>query len=133
MVRRVEGVRREVAEASRRPPFPERAQRVAVVLDQPQIVILGDLRYRADVPRVAEGMGQHDPAGLGPDGRGDLLGNRVVAAEIDIHENRNQAVQNHGANGGGEARGHGDYLVARLESPIAELRRRQRGDRQQVG
>jgi hypothetical protein len=54
-------------------------------------------------------------------------------AQADVDEHRHQAVLHDRRHGAGEARRHGDHLVAGLEAAFTELGRRERRDRDEVG
>ena len=62
----------------------------------------------------------------GPTATPELVRVRVVVAQADVHEDRDQAVLDDRRHGAREARSHGDHLVAGLESALAELPRRER-------
>ena len=62
VVRGVEARRREVAERADVPPVDGRADRVAAVLDEPQLVRVGERLDGVEVERVAERVRHHDRA-----------------------------------------------------------------------
>ena len=109
------------------------AERVAVVLDQPQVVLPDEVHDRVEVERSAQGVGQHDRPGARPDGGAQLLGIGVVVAQPTSTNTGHQPVLDDRRDRGGEARGDGDDLVARLQPPVTELGRRERGEGDQVG
>src|SRR6266404_4606954 len=54
MVRRVEGLRGQIAKSARQLPVVPAAQRVAIIFDEPQPMLLAELRYRAQIERIAQ-------------------------------------------------------------------------------
>jgi hypothetical protein len=78
-------------------------------------------------------MGQHDGAGVRPDGGLDGFRRRVVAGQRGIDEDRNQPVLEDGIDGGRKPGRRRDDLVAGLERPRTQQRRGQCRKRQQVG
>src|SRR6478752_7753242 len=63
-----------------------RAEGVAVVLDEPQVVGLDELHDRIEVERYAQRVRQHDRPGPRRDGRPELLRVGVVVADPDVDE-----------------------------------------------
>ncbi len=80
----------------------------------------------------AERVGQHDRPGPRRDGRPQLLRIGVVVAQPDVDEDRHQAVLDDRRDRAREAGGDRDDLVAGLEPAIAELRRGERRQRDEV-
>ena len=121
-----------MAEGPGEPVAVARAQGVAVVLDEPQVVLLDQLHDRVEVERHAERVRQHDRARARRDGRPQLVRVGVVVAQADVDEHRHQAVLHDRRHGAREARRDGDHLVAGLEAPLAELGRGERREGHQV-
>ena len=106
---------------------------VAVVLDEPQVVPVDDLHHLVQIKRNSQGVGEEDGLCLLRNRRFQLLNVDVVSPEFDVHKYGNQSVLDERGDGGWEAGGHCQDLVAGLESLVAQLGRSQGGDRQQVG
>jgi hypothetical protein len=62
VVRRIERERRQLAERAGLAAAIERAVRVAVVLDQPEVVLSAEGGDRVEVERIAEGVGDEERA-----------------------------------------------------------------------
>ena len=141
VVSRVEADGRQVAERPDRPALVSRPQRVAAVLDQPELVALCKGGHGIQVEWIAERVGHHDGRGalaqriLQP---GDV---DVVGGHCDVHEDRDQAILDDRVQRGRESGRDGDHLIAGLEGcpaaplarPLVQLGRREGGQSQQVG
>ncbi len=90
------------------------AQRVAVVLDQPEPLLARQRADRVQIEGVAEGVRQEDRARARTDRLGHPRGRRIVGAELDVHEDRHEPVLEDRVDGGRKSRGRSDDLVARL-------------------
>ena len=122
----------QIAKSPGQPSLEARAQSVAVVLDQPQAVLLGQALDAGHIPRISQGVGQNDGPGARSDGLGDPFGQGVVAADVHVDEYRNQAVLHDGRNRGREGRRRGDDLVAGMQLARAQLGRSESRDRDQI-
>ena len=132
VVRGVEAQRPEVAERPGQLASVRRSERVAVVLDQPEVVLLGEVDHRVEVEGVPERVRGDDRPRPRPDRRLELRHVEVVRLQLDVDEDRDEPVEQDRVERRREACGDGDHLVARAESPLAELLRRQRRDGEQV-
>jgi glucose-1-phosphate cytidylyltransferase len=129
----IEGDGGDVAEGADVAAAPGAAEGVATVFNQPQIVGAAEGGDGVEVEDVAEGVGDHDrldPGGVGGFEEGDV---DFVAGEGDLDEDRDEAVLNDGIDGGGEAGGYGDDLVAGLELAVAEFWRAEGAESDQIG
>ena len=110
-----------------------RAERVAVVLDDPEVVLLRQLADRVEIERHAERVRHHDRARLRSDGFAQPIDHGRVVAEIHVDEHRHEVVLENRRQRRRKAGRDGDDFVAGLQPAIAELRRRQRRQRDEVG
>src|SRR5215472_6612600 len=62
MVRRVKTNRRDIAKGSYALPLPGRAERIAAILDKPQVVLLCKGSHRIQVEYIAQRVRDHDGA-----------------------------------------------------------------------
>ncbi len=129
----VEAQRAHVAEGARQAPVVGGAERIAAVLHDPQVVPPGQGQHRVQVEGIAQGVGEHDGAGLLAHRGFQLRGVHVAGGQLHVHEHRHQPVEQHRVHRGGKAGGHGDHLVTGPQGPLAQGRRGQRGHGQQVG
>jgi hypothetical protein len=56
-----------------------------------------------------------------------------VRGRVHVHEHRHRAKLQDGVDGGGEARGHADHFVTRLDGALAQLGRSEGAEGHQVG
>ena len=103
-----------------RPSVP-RAERVAVVLDEEQVVLGGERGDRIEIERVAERVREHDRARPRADRLREPIDPHVVGAELDVDEHRHEPVEHDRVHGGGESGRDREHLVARAQPAIAEL------------
>ena len=136
MVRRVEARRADVADRSRIALLAvnliARAERVAVVLDEPQPVLFAKCLDRPKVERVAERVCEHDGTRLG---RQRLFQPRdvdVVLRDRHINEDGHGAVLDDRRDRRREARRDRDDFIARTHDALAEERRSQRHEGEQI-
>ena len=87
----------------------------------------------SSVERVAEGVGDHDGPRAIRQGRFQPRRVHVVGRQVHVEEHGDAAVLKDRVDRGREARRHGDDLVARLEPLVAEFRRSQSGQGDEVG
>ena len=109
------------------------AQGVAVVLHQPQLVLVAERLHFLQVKGVSQGMGDHHRLGLIAESRFQFAHIDVILRNCDIHKNGDRAVLQGRGHGGGEAAGHGNDLVALLDLTPAQLGGSQRHKGDQVG
>ncbi len=111
------------------------AEGVAVVLDQPEVVLAAKFEDGADVEGIAQGVGDHDGLGLAGDKGGlELLGADVARNGVVIEEDGDGAELDDGRDGGGETGGDGDDLIAGQDAFVrGELVRGERGEGDEVG
>lgn len=133
VVGRVEALGGQIPEGARQPAPVGAAEGIAVVLDEEQPAVAGDLGDLLDGEGVAERMGDHDGPGARTDGLRDPLRGGVVGAEFDVDEDRHQTVLQDRVDRRGKAGRHGDDLVAGHQPEVLQLVRGQRAERQEVG
>ena len=92
---------------------PRRAERVAAVLEQPEIVLLREGRERVEIARNADRMRNKNRARLRPDRRLDLRRVDVVNARLAIDKNRDEPVLHQRRQRGRKCHRRRDDLVAR--------------------
>ena len=124
VVRGVERVRRRGAERADLAAADARAERVAAVLDQHEVVLAAQRLHARAVERVAERVGEHEPARARADRGGDRLERRVVGVGLDVDVDRHEPVLVDGRDRGGEADRGADHLVARAERALVQVRGR---------
>ncbi len=112
--------------------LPARAERVAHVLDDPEVVTSRHLEDAIDVERVPERVGQDDRPRPGADRLLEKLRVEVVGRELDVEEDRHETVLEDRVEGRRETGRARDDLVARLQPTLAEHRRGQRRQREEV-
>ena len=91
VVRGVEAQRADVAEGAAQFAVVGGAQRIAAVLDEPEIVFLCQRGDGIQIVGVAQRVREHDGLGPGRDRGFDLGRVDVVAAELHIDEHRHGA------------------------------------------
>ncbi len=120
VVGRVKTQGADVAESADQLAVVGRAEGVAAILDQPELVFPAQRGNHIQVVGIAQGMGQHDCTGLRTDRGFDLGGVDVVGAEFDIDENGNCAELQDGVDRGRETGGYGDDFISGLDRALAE-------------
>ena len=96
-------------------PAVGRADGVAAVLDQPEVVLRGERGDGAQVERVAQRVRDHDGPRPRREGRLELATVEVVGRQVDVDEDGHQPVLDDRVDRGREAGGGGDDLVAGLQ------------------
>ena len=136
VVRWVETRRADVADRSRIALLAvnliARAERVAIVLDEPKPMLFAKFLDRPKVERVAERVREHDGTRLG---RQRLFKPRdvdVVLRDRHVDEDGHGAVLDDRRDGRREARRDRNDLITRTHGALAEERRSQRHESQQV-
>ena len=81
-----------------------RAERVAAVFDQPEIVLAREVGDRVQVERIAERVGDHDGARAVGQGRFELRHVDVIRRQFHVDEDRDAAVLNDRVDRGRESR-----------------------------
>jgi len=123
----VEGKGGEVAEGTGEFIVIGGAEGVAVVFDEPEIVLIDQIHDGVEVEWDAHRVGHHDRLCFRADGGGQPFGDGSIVTQVHIHKDGNQLVLEDGVERRGEAAGRGDNLIAGLEAAILELRRGKRG------
>ena len=95
---------------------------VAVVLDEPEVVLVAELLDLGEVEGVAEGVRHEDELGLVAQGSLHLGDVDVAGAGLDIHEDGHRSVLEDGCHAGGEGRRDADDLIAALDLPVSQKR-----------
>ena len=95
------------------------AEGIAVVFDQPEVVLTAKGEHRAQVKRITQGMGHHHGLGLAAlVGRLQLVHPQVARPWIGVHEHRHAAVLQDRRHRGGEAGRAGDHLIPWTQPPL---------------
>ena len=136
---RVKGLRGEVPEGSREPRgFSRKAvpasKRVAVVLDQPEIVLPAEGEHRFQVKGISQGVRHHDGLRFpGGEGLFQHFNARIAGGGVAVDENGDGSILDDGRHGGRKTRRAGDDFVPGSDAPrFGEFRARQRGKCEQV-
>lgn len=134
MMGRVKGLGGEVAKGAGETPVVGGAEGIAVVFDQPKVVLLAEGGDGLKVKGIAQGMGHHDSLGLsGLEGGFELGSLDIQGAWIGVHKNRHCSVLENRGHCGGKPGGGGDDFVATADSPFAQLGAGEGGKGQEVG
>ena len=78
-------------------------------------------------------MGNHHGLRLFTQRSFQLRNVNIVLGYGHVHEDRHSAILKNGRNGGGKRAGHGDNLIARLDSALSQFRRSEGHKRNQIG
>ena len=132
MVRGIKADRRDVAKGADHLAVVGGTKRVAAVFDEPQVVLLAELRDRAEVEDIAERVGDHDRLGLLAAGSFQLGDINLIGRQDHIDEDRHEFVLEDRIHGGRESGGDCDDLIAGLELAIPQLGRGQGAQGHQV-
>ena len=92
------------------------AEGLAGVLDHVEVVLACDGQDAFHVGALAEQVHGQDGAGAGGDGRLDLGGIHAEGVGADIHEHGAEAEQGYNLSRGHEGEGHGEHLIAGLQT-----------------
>ncbi len=133
MVGGIEAESSDVSEGADELAVVAGAEGIAAILDQPEIVLLGDAHDLGEIEGIAEGVRNHDGARLGSDGGFDLVGLNVVGGNIDIDEDGNESVLHRRIDGGRKTGGDGNDLIAGAQRLLLKLGRGECGNGEQVG
>ena len=77
-----------------RSPLPGRSERIAAILNQPQVVFLHESGDRVKIEDIAQGVGDHDGLCFFAARGFELSHVDFIGRQGDIHENRYQAILN---------------------------------------
>ena len=89
---------------------------VAVVLHQPEVVLLAEGQGGRQIEGIAQGVGHHHGLGFaGAVGRFQLVAAGIARDRIGIDEHRHRTHLDDRRHGGGEARRHRDHLITGLD------------------
>ena len=136
VMRRVEARRAEVADRSREILLAVerigRAERVAVVLNEPEVMLVAERFDCLEVEWIAERMREHDSLRPRRVCCLELCDIDVVLRNRDIDKDRHGAVVHNRRNGRREPRSNGDDLIAAPDASLAEERRGQRHESEEI-
>ena len=132
MVWRVEARCADVAPRTRKLAVILGAERIAVVLDEPKVVLLAEGLHGLDVERIAERVREHHGLRLLRPGPFKLQRIDICRAELHIHKHGHGTVLHDRRDRGGEARRDRNHLIAAFHLSLAEKRRSQRHEGEQV-
>ena len=126
MVRRIEAGSANIAPSASKASLTVNgilgAQRIAVVLNQPQIVCIAECLDCRQVKRVAQRMCNHNCLGLGREGCFQFSNINVVLRNRHVHKHRHCAILDGRGHGGGETAGNSDNFIALLDLTVTQLR-----------
>jgi len=111
VVRGVETGGCEVAESADAAALISGTDGIAAVLDNPEIVFGCEGHDGVEIKRIAQRVRQHDRSGAFGDGGFKLSYVNVVSGNLNVDEDRDEAVLEDGIDGCGESSGYGDDLV----------------------
>ena len=104
---------RQISESAGRLALVCRADGIAAILDQPEIVFSDELHYRGQVERIAERVGEHHCTGFVRTRFLQLTDINVIGRYGDVDEYGHELVLNDGIYRGGEAcRDCNDFIAA---------------------
>ena len=109
-----------------------RAERITVVLHEPELVPVAEILHRLQIKRIAEGMCDHHGLRLLGVCFLELRHIDIAGRQGHIHEDRNRTVLDDRVHGRREAGRHGDHLISALHAALAEQRARQCTEGQQI-
>lgn len=111
------------------------AESIAVVLDEPKVVLAAKLQHGTEIEGIAEGVGDHHGLGLAGDVGGlELVGADVAGGGVVVDEDGNRAELDDGGDGRGKPGGHGDNFVAVPDAfVLRQLVRGEGGEGDEVG
>ena len=133
VMRRIKALRGQVAERAGEFPVVAAAQRVAVVLDEPEMVFSAKVHCGGEVKRIAQRVRHHHGLGLAGHERGfELVGAAVERGRVVVNEHRHAALLQNRRDGRRKTGGAGDDFVPGAQLAVAELGAGQRGQRHQI-
>lgn len=95
------------------------AEGIAVVFDEPEIVLTAELENRGDRKGIAQGVGDHDSLGFAGRIRGlQLLGADISRGRVVIYKDSYGAGLDDRRNGGRKPCGDGDHFIAGLDALV---------------
>ena len=129
VVRWIEAAGTNVAPSAGKASLPANgvltAQRVTVVLHQPQTVLVAEHLDLRQVEGVAQRVCHHNSLGLFAQCGFQLGDIDVILRDGYVHEHRYCTILQGRRDCRGKAAGHGDDLVAALDLPVTQFRCRQ--------
>ena len=109
-----------------------RAERITVVLHEPELMPVAEILHRLQIKRITEGMRDHHRLRLLGVCRLELRHIDITGRQGHIHEDRNRTILDDRVHGRREAGGHSDHLIATLHAAFAEQRTRQCTEGQEI-
>src|SRR5579872_3196670 len=103
-MRGIEAQGRDIPKGSNVATFECRTERVATILDQPEIVLSGKSGDGIKIKNVSERMRDEDRLGPIAARRFELAHINLIARNSHVHENRYQTVLKNGIHGGRKTR-----------------------------
>ena len=110
-----------------------RTESIAAIFNQPELVAIRQGTDFFGCEGVAKGVGEHDGPGLFGDCRFDGFKARVVGRDLAVDKDRNQIVLQYRIDCGGKSGGGSDDLISRLQCPVTQQGRCQRGQCKEIG
>ena len=132
-MRRVKGHARNITEGPGSLTPIGGAQRIAIVLDKPQITLFAQLRHHIQVERVAQRVRHHDRPRLRPDGLAKTIGHGVVRSQLDINHDWSQAVLHYRIDRRRKSHRDRQNLITPLQCLLPQLRACQGAQGDEVG
>jgi len=110
------------------------AEGVAVILNEPEVVLLAEGEDGAEIKGIAQGVSHHHSLGLsGDEGGLKLFHAGVTGLGVVVDEDGHRALLENGRNRRREAGGDGDDLVAGLDALVVrQLMRGERGEGDEI-
>ena len=109
-----------------------RAQRVAVVLNQPQVMLLAECLHSLQVKRITQRMRQHHSLHFRTICSLQLALVNIKRTRLHIHEHRHSTELNDRVYRRRKSRSHSNHLITAFDSTFTQFRRRQRIECQQI-
>ena len=94
------------------------AEGVAVVLDEPEVVLFHEIHYGIKMEGNPHRVSHHDGFCLRTNGRNKSFGNSGIIAEVDIYKDGNQLVLYNRIQRRGETTGSSNDFIAGFEASI---------------
>ena len=125
-MRRIETGRTDISPRSGKAGFTINgilgAQSIAVVLYQPQVVLIAECLHSRQIKGISQSMCDHHRLGFGRERSFQFRNINIVLGNRHIHKNRHRAILNGRSHSSGEATGNGDDLVPLLDLTITQFR-----------
>jgi hypothetical protein len=100
-----------------------RSQGIAVVFDEPKMVLPTERDDPSHIEGVPQRMRDHDRLRSGGQGLFQPGTIQIIGGKRDVHENGNRSVLNDGCHGCGKRRSDGDDLIPGANPSFSEQRR----------